>query len=85
MAENRPTKAQIERHAKLKRAADTATWIRTRGHVPRKYINNVLKKEYYKGLCHICQDWPVYKVSQDCDGATLISFWCEKHKEQIPE
>jgi hypothetical protein len=76
---NKPTKEQIERHAKLKRASDTETWIRNRGHVPRKYIHEVLKKQFYKGLCHKCQAYPTYKVTHDRDGATLVEYWCDKH------
>ncbi len=76
---NKPTRAQIERHASMKRASDTETWIRNRAHIPQKYINEVLKKQFYKGVCRYCAGWPDYKLTYDMDGAAVIVYVCEKH------
>jgi hypothetical protein len=40
---------------------------------------DIVKKNYYHGLCHICQDWPTYKVIYPLDGAKLLEYFCSKH------
>jgi hypothetical protein len=40
---------------------------------------DIVKKNYYHGLCHRCQDWPLYKVIYPLDGAKLVEYFCTKH------
>jgi hypothetical protein len=40
---------------------------------------DIITKKYFKGSCHICRDWPMYKVVYHLEGASLREFYCEKH------
>jgi hypothetical protein len=38
-----------------------------------------VKRKYFHGLCHICQDLPVYKVLYKLPDITLVEYYCNKH------
>ena len=44
---------------------------------------DIVKKNYYHGLCRICQDWPTYKVIYPLDGAKLVEYFCSKHFPEV--
>jgi hypothetical protein len=36
-------------------------------------------REYKIGVCHICQEFPLYKVLFKMDGINLVEYYCQKH------
>lgn len=58
---------------KLKKVPPTAKMMRT------------LRTKYFGGLCHICQDIPIYRVTFKIDGAVLVEYYCQKHLDKSKE
>jgi hypothetical protein len=42
-----------------------------------------VSQKYKIGLCHICQEFPVYKVLYKLPDITLVEYFCEKHFDKI--
>jgi len=55
-------------------------------HNAEKYYNppslegrlKFIRQKYFNGLCHICQKFPLYKVSYKMGTAALIEYYCEQ-------
>jgi hypothetical protein len=43
----------------------------------------IIQRKYKIGLCHICQDLPLYKVLYKMDGINLVEYFCEKHMDKL--
>ena len=46
---------------------------------PRSLSNRIdlIKKKYFKGLCHVCQKFPLYKVRYKMVGISLVEYYCD--------
>jgi hypothetical protein len=78
--EGKPTKVMVQ--IWQRRASPQMS---ERGYRPGsvKGRKDIVKKNYYHGLCHICQDWPTYKIIHPLDGCKKIEYFCEKHFHNI--
>jgi hypothetical protein len=81
--DGKPSKESIERQQN--RGINIENWLRYIRPVSLSRRREILKKKYFKGLCIICGSWPSWKVSYPFGGITLVQYYCEKHKEQIPK
>ena len=52
--------------------------------VSNKGRRDTVRKKFYHGLCHICHDFPSYKVLHKLPDITLVEYYCEQHKKHIP-
>jgi hypothetical protein len=48
--------------------------------IPPKERMHRIRQKYKIGVCTICRQFPVYKVTYDYDGITLVEWFCESHK-----
>jgi hypothetical protein len=56
---------------------------RNTGHYPISSEYKIkLANQFYGGYCHVCRDWPSYKVLYDMNGAKLKEFYCLDHFKQ---
>jgi hypothetical protein len=53
-------------------------WIKHRNPSTRAYRIGIIKEKYFKGLCSICRDFPLYKLTYQLDGISLIEFYCSE-------
>jgi hypothetical protein len=43
----------------------------------------IIVRKYKIGGCHICQDFPLYKLIWKLDGINLVEYYCEKHMDKF--
>jgi hypothetical protein len=79
--EGHPSMETIERRRKW--SNNTENWLKYRIPSTSSFRIDRVRRKYFKGLCHICQALPVYKVLYKLPDVTLIEFYCESHKQQI--
>jgi len=78
--DGKPTKIMVERWNKSGTKQMTEKSYRAGSMHGRKEI---IKKNYYHGLCHICQDWPAYKVLYKLPDVTVLEFYCAEHFSKV--
>ncbi len=44
---------------------------------------NRIKQKYFRGLCCICQKFPLYKIMYKIDSITLVEYYCQEHFDKI--
>jgi hypothetical protein len=77
--DGKPTKVMIERWKGARKQMNMKSY--RPGSI--KGRKDIVKKYYFKGLCHICHDFATYKVLHDYDGAKLVEYYCEKHFDKL--
>lgn len=43
----------------------------------------LVRKIYFKGLCHVCHKFPLYTAKYRMSGITLIEYYCQEHLDKI--
>ena len=80
--EGHPTTEAIEKHRN--RSNRTEYWLKNRMPSTPAFRTDLIRRKYFKGLCHICQALPMYRVLYKLPDITLVEYYCELHKQQIP-
>jgi hypothetical protein len=76
----KPTRHQIQRQLNWRGSdLDVDKWIKHRIPTTMMQRKDILKKKYFKGVCHVCQGWPSYKLLYNIQGAILKEFYCSEH------
>jgi hypothetical protein len=51
--------------------------------IPQKERMLRIRQKYKISGCHVCQQFPLYKVLYKLPDITLVEYWCEKHFDKI--
>lgn len=79
--EGKPSKEKIEKWEKSGRAYYNYEKRYNPGQLETRIKK--IKDRYFGGLCHICDKFPLYKVSYKMPGIKLVEYYCQEHIDKI--
>jgi hypothetical protein len=79
--EGRPSPATIQRW----KDASVDIKYRMKHYIPITPKERMLRirQKFKISGCHVCQQFPLYKVLYKLPDITLVEYWCEKHFDKI--